>query len=65
MNFDNFVNNLYGKDVFDDENSKYIKDTIFPCLLPVSINKKLYKYDTIKMFLSFIQYFYFKFKFIS
>ncbi|KEG04868.1 hypothetical protein YYE_00443 [Plasmodium vinckei vinckei] len=38
MNFDNFVNNLYGKDVFDDENSKYIKDTIFPCLLP-ALNK--------------------------
>ncbi|CXI99605.1 conserved Plasmodium protein, unknown function [Plasmodium berghei] len=37
MNFDNFVNNLYGKDVFDDENSKYIKDTIFPCLLPLVI----------------------------
>lgn len=36
MNFDDFVNTLYGKDVFDDENSKYIRETIFPYLLPVS-----------------------------
>ncbi|CDU20098.1 conserved Plasmodium protein, unknown function [Plasmodium yoelii] len=51
MNFDNFVNNLYGKDVFDDENSKYIKDTIFPCLLPLVIlvnnEKEKHKYFNI------------------
>ncbi|KAI4836493.1 hypothetical protein MKS88_004290 [Plasmodium brasilianum] len=51
MNFDNFVNILYGKDVFDDENSKYIRDTIFPYLLPlvrlVNNQKEKHKYFNI------------------
>lgn len=36
MNFDDFVNTLYEKNVFDDENSEYIKNTIFPFLVPVN-----------------------------
>ncbi|VWU48187.1 conserved protein, unknown function [Hepatocystis sp. ex Piliocolobus tephrosceles] len=34
MNFDDFVHFLYGEDVFDDENSKYIRDDVLPYLLP-------------------------------
>ncbi|SCP05479.1 conserved Plasmodium protein, unknown function [Plasmodium ovale] len=51
MNFDDFVNTLYGKDVFDDENSKYIRETIFPYLLPlarlVNNEKEKHKYFNI------------------
>ncbi|GAW82283.1 conserved Plasmodium protein, unknown function [Plasmodium gonderi] len=35
MNFDDFVNIVYGKNVFEDENSHYIREHIFPYLLPL------------------------------
>ncbi|ANQ09586.1 Uncharacterized protein PCOAH_00043040 [Plasmodium coatneyi] len=48
MNFDDFVNVIYGKDVFDDENSHYVKEHIFPYLLPlvtlVNNEKEKHKY---------------------
>ncbi|KJP89888.1 hypothetical protein AK88_00344 [Plasmodium fragile] len=48
MNFDDFVNVIYGKDVFDDENSHYVKENIFPYLLPlvtlVNNEKEKHKY---------------------
>ncbi|CAC9698908.1 conserved Plasmodium protein, unknown function [Plasmodium sp. DRC-Itaito] len=48
MNFDDFVNTLYEKNVFDDENSEYIKNTIFPFLVPliklVNDEKEKHKY---------------------
>ncbi|SOV81224.1 conserved Plasmodium protein, unknown function [Plasmodium sp. gorilla clade G3] len=48
MNFDDFVKTLYEKNVFDDENSEYIKNTIFPFLIPliklVNDEKEKHKY---------------------
>ncbi|CRH01117.1 conserved Plasmodium protein, unknown function [Plasmodium relictum] len=48
MNFDDFVHILYGKNIFDDENTKYIRDSIFPFLIPlvrlVNSEKEKHKY---------------------
>ncbi|CAG9473435.1 conserved Plasmodium protein, unknown function [Plasmodium vivax] len=48
MNFDDFVNVIYGKDVFNDENSHYVRESIFPYLLPlvtlVNNEKEKHKY---------------------
>ncbi|CRG95004.1 conserved Plasmodium protein, unknown function [Plasmodium gallinaceum] len=52
MNFDDFVHIIYGKNVFhDDENIEYIRDFIFPFLIPLvrSVNQEKEKHKYFKI----------------